>query len=50
MGKRLQPPLRVDALTGVWRKVEAGEGRRSEPFEPGGLRHQAGGAFWRAVH
>ena len=47
MGKRPQPRLRIDALTGEWRKGEAGEGRGSEPCEPGGLRHQAGGASWR---
>ena len=38
MGKRLQPRLRIDALTGEWRNGEAGEGRGSEPCEPGGLR------------
>ena len=42
MGKRPQPRLRIDALTGEWRNGEAGEGRGSEPCEPGGLRHQAG--------
>ena len=47
MGKRPQPRLRIDALTGEWRNGEAGEGRGSEPCEPGGLRHQAGGASWR---
>ena len=40
----------IDALTGEWRNGEAGEGRGSEPCEPGGLRHQAGGASWRALH
>ena len=44
MGNCLQPRLRTDALTGEWRNGEAGEGRGSEPCEPGGLRHQAGGA------
>ena len=48
MGKRPQPRPRIDALTGEWRNGEAGEGRGSEPCEPGGLRHQAGGASWRA--
>ena len=48
MGKRPQPRLRIDALTGEWRNGEAGEGRGSEPRETGGLRHQAGGASWRA--
>ena len=42
-GKRLKPRLLSDALTGEWRKGEAGEGQGSEPREPGGLRHQAGG-------
>ena len=42
VGKRPQPQLRIDALTGEWRNGEAGEGRGSEPCEPGGLRHQAG--------
>ena len=42
MGKRLQQRLRIDALTGEWRKGEAGEGRGSEPCELGRLRHQAG--------
>ena len=50
MGKHPQPRLRIDALTGEWRNGEAGEGRGSEPCEPGGLRHQAGGAPWRAPH
>ena len=50
VGKRPQPRLRIDALTGEWRNGEAGEGRGSEPCEPGGLRHQAGGASWRAPH
>ena len=48
MGKRLQPRLRIDALTGEWRNGEAGEGRGSELCEPRALRHQAGGASWRA--
>ena len=43
VGKRPQPRLRIDALTGEWRNGEAVEGRSSEPCEPGGLRHQAGG-------
>ena len=50
VGKRPQPRLRIDALTGEWRNGEAGEGRGSELCEPGGLRHQAGGASWRAPH
>ena len=50
VGKRPQPRLRIDALTGEWRNGEAGEGQGSEPCEPGGLRHQAGGASWRAPH
>ena len=50
MGKRPQPQLRINALTGEWRNGEAGEGRGSKPCEPGGLRHQAGGASWRAPH
>ena len=50
MGKRPQPRLRIDALTGEWRNGDAGEGRGSELCEPGGLRHQAGGASWRAPH
>ena len=48
MGKRPQPRLRTDALTGKWQNGEAWEGRGSEPCEPGGLRLQAGGASWRA--
>ena len=44
MGKRPQPRLRIDALTGEWRNGEAGEGRGSELCEPGGLRYQAGRA------
>ena len=36
MGKRPQPRLRIDALTGEWRNGEAGEGRGSEPCEPEG--------------
>ena len=43
MGKRLQLQLLSDALTGEWRNGEAREGQGSEPREPGGLRHQAGG-------
>ena len=43
MGKRLQLRLLSDALTREWQKGEAGEGQGSEPREPGGLRHQAGG-------
>ena len=50
VGKRPQPRLRIDALTGEWRNGEAGEGWGSELCEPGGLRHQAGGASWRAPH
>ena len=50
VGKRPQPRLRIDALTGECRNVEAGEGRGSKPCEPGELRHQAGGASWRAPH
>ena len=42
VGKRLQPPLLSDALTGEWRNGEAGEGQGSEPREPGKLGHQAG--------
>ena len=45
-----RPRLRIDALTGEWRNRDAGEGRGSELCEPGGLRHQAGGAPWRAPH
>ena len=36
MGKRPQPRLRMDALTGEWRNGEAGEGWGSEPCEPRG--------------
>ena len=43
VGKRLQPRLLSDALTGDWQIEEAGEGQASEPREPGGLGHQAGG-------
>ena len=43
MGKRLQLRLVSDALTGEWREGESREGQGSEPREPGGLRHQAGG-------
>ena len=50
VGKRPQPRLRIDALTREWRNGETGEGRGSEPCEPGRLRHQAGGASWRALH
>ena len=50
MGKCPQPRLRIDAQTGEWQNAEAGEGRGSEPCEPGGLRHQAGGASWSAPH
>ena len=50
MGKRPQPLLRIDAVTGEWKKGEAGEGRGSEPCEPGEISHQAGGASWRAPH
>ena len=49
-GKRLQPRLLSDALTGEWRNGEAGEGQGSNPREPGGLRHQAGGVSRRAPH
>ena len=38
MGKRPQPRLRIDALTGEWQNGEAGEGRGSEPCEPPGRR------------
>ena len=44
VGKRLQLWLLSDALTGESRNGEAGEAPGSEPCEPGGLRHQAGGA------
>ena len=47
------PSDRVPALlkwTEEWRNGDAGEGRGSELCEPGGLRHQAGGASWRAPH
>ena len=43
MGKRLQLRLLSEALTEEWRNGEAGEGQGSEPREPWGLRHQAGG-------
>ena len=43
VGKRLQQWLLSDALTEEWPKGKAGEGQGSEPREPGGLRHQAGG-------
>ena len=48
VGKRLQLRLLSDALTGEWQNGEAGEGQGSEPREPGGLRHQAGGVSCRA--
>ena len=35
LGKRPQPWLQIDALTGGWRNGEAREGRGSEPCEPG---------------
>ena len=44
MGKHLQLRLLSDALTGEWRNEEAGKGRGSKPCEPGGIRHEAGGA------
>ena len=50
VGKRPQPQLRMDALTGEWRNGKAGEGPGSELCEPRQLRHQAGGASWRAPH
>ena len=43
MGRRLQPRLLSDALTGELRNGEAGEGQGSEPREPRGLHHQTGG-------
>ena len=43
MGKRPQVQLLSDALTGEWRDGEAGKGQDSEPREPGGLCHEAGG-------
>ena len=43
MGKRLQLRLLSDALTREWREGDAREGQGSEPHEPGGLCHQAGG-------
>ena len=43
VGKRLQPRLLSDALTGEWRNGEAREEQGTEPREPGGPRHQAGG-------
>ena len=36
--------LLSNTLTGEWQNGDAGEGRASEPCEPGELRHQAGGA------
>ena len=50
VGKRLQLRLLSDALTGESRNGEAGEGHGSEPREPGGLCHQAGGVSRRAPH
>ena len=54
MGKRLPLRLLSDAMTGEWREGEAGERQGSEPREPGGLRHQAGGVFcgipWGRYH
>ena len=50
VGKRLQPRLLSDALTGEWRNGEPGEGQGSKPREPGGLRHQAGAVSCRAPH
>ena len=47
MGKCLQLRLLNDALTGESREGEAGEGQGSEPREPGGLRHRAGGVSRR---
>ena len=41
MGKRLQPRLLSDTVTGEWQKGEAAVGQGSEPREPGRLRHQA---------
>ena len=35
MGKRPQPRLQIDALTGEWRNGEAGEGRAPSPVNPG---------------
>ena len=35
MGKRPQPRLRIDALTGEWRNGKAGEVQGSELCEPG---------------
>ena len=43
VGKRLQPRLLSVALTGESRNAEAREGQGSDPREPAGLRHQAGG-------
>ena len=43
VGKRVQLRLLIDALTREWREGEAREGQGSEPREPGGLRHEAGG-------
>ena len=43
VGKCLQPLLLSNRLTRGWRNGEAVEGLGSEPREPGGLRHQAGG-------
>ena len=49
MGKRLQPWLLSDALTGEWQNGEPGEGQGSEPCEPRGLRHQAGGVGFTRI-
>ena len=43
VGKRLQPRLLSDTLTGEWQNGAAGKEQGFEPREPGGLRHQAGG-------
>ena len=43
VGKRLHQRLLSDTLTGEWPNGEAGEEQSSEPREPGGLPHQAGG-------
>ena len=50
VGNRLQPQLLSNTLTGEWQNEEARKGQGSEPREPGGLRHQAGGVSWRALH
>ena len=36
MGKRLQPGLLGNTLTGGWRHGETGEGQSSEPLKPRG--------------